>query len=206
MNKVFINEKPLSLFSGNEHMDAAFDLFIVYSNSKELRKQIQRFESDPQIKNMAVLFESESQKEKAFVSLYKIIEAAGGIVKNKENKILFIFRQGKWDLPKGKIEKGENEKEAALREVEEECGIKELQLGDKFTRTYHTYVLKEENILKISHWYKMNYSGASKKLVPQTEESITDARWMNKTEIMEAMQNTFPSIREVMELYFKTMK
>ncbi len=205
MNKVFINERYLYLFCDRKRQVAEFDFFTIYKSPTELKNSISLFEKNTSLKTMGVLFTNEEEKEKALFSIYKVIEAAGGIVKNKEGKILFIFRHGKWDLPKGKIEKGEKEKEAALREVEEECGIGDLSLHDKFTTTYHTYQLKGENCLKLSHWYKMNYNGNSLKLIPQTEEGITDARWMDKEEIKEAMKNTFSSIAEVMNLYEKEL-
>ncbi|MBK9671561.1 MAG: NUDIX domain-containing protein [Bacteroidetes bacterium] len=91
---------------------------------------------------MGIRFTSEKEKQNALNSIYTKIEAAGGIVKNKQGQLLFIFRHGKWDLPKGKIEKGENEQDAALREVEEECGIAELTLQKKLTTTFHTTILR----------------------------------------------------------------
>lgn len=201
MNKVFIMDRPLYLFCDKSRQATDFDFFTTYSTKEELKKSIALFEADESLKSMGILFETEKQKEMALFSIFKVIEAAGGIVKNKEGKILFIFRHGKWDLPKGKIEKGEKEKEAALREVEEECGITDLSLEEKFIITYHTYHLKGYNCLKISHWYKMKYNGNSMQLIPQLAEGITDARWMNKFEIEEAMKNTFSSIFEVMKKY-----
>jgi ADP-ribose pyrophosphatase YjhB (NUDIX family) len=202
MNKIFINDRAVYLLDNKDENVNFFEDKIHYSNPKNLEKSISDFEKKPHLKNMTIVFDSENQKNKAIEKIFKIIEAAGGIVKNKEGKILFIFRHGKWDLPKGKIEKGEIEKDAALREVVEECGIQNLELGEKFTSTYHTYQLKGKNILKISHWYTMRYSGDSLQLIPQLEEGITDARWLDENEIKEAMENTFASIVEVMKLYF----
>ncbi|TWR31135.1 NUDIX domain-containing protein [Mucilaginibacter pallidiroseus] len=127
-----------------------------------------------------------------------VIDAAGGLVKNTDSKYLFIFRNGKWDLPKGKIEKKEKNKVAAVREVEEECGIKVNKLEEKLCKTYHTYVYKGEVVLKRSHWYSMRYKGKAK-LVPQLEEGITDVRWFGKEEIPALVTNTFPSIIDVLE-------
>ena len=127
-----------------------------------------------------------------------LIEAAGGIVKNPEGKYLFIYRNDKWDLPKGKIEKGEKVKEAAVREVEEECGIKVNTLEEKICKTYHTYIYKGEVVLKKTHWFKMGYKGKAK-LVPQLEEGITDVRWFKKEDVATIVKNTFPSIIDVLE-------
>jgi len=127
-----------------------------------------------------------------------LIEAAGGIVKNQYGEYLFIHRNDKWDLPKGKIEKGERVKEAAVREVEEECGIEVSDLGEKICKTYHAYISREEVVLKKTHWFKMR-SDDERKLKPQKEEGITDARWFKKKGIATIIENTFPSIMDVLE-------
>lgn len=126
-----------------------------------------------------------------------VIEAAGGLVKNGKKDFLFIFRNGKWDLPKGKLEKGEKPKEGAVREVEEECGIAIDKCGKKIVNTYHVYTVKGEVVLKKTYWYKMKYKGKGK-LVPQIEEGITDVRWMGKNDIKLVAGNTFPSIMDVL--------
>jgi len=138
---------------------------------------------------------------KAFFKTVKksvtLIEAAGGLVKNEDGEYLFIFRNNKWDLPKGKIEKQEGVKEAAVREVEEECGIKVSKLDDLICKTYHSYINKGEVVLKKTYWYEMRARG-QKNLVPQTEEGITDVRWFNKSDISPIIENTFPSIMDVL--------
>ena len=128
----------------------------------------------------------------------QVIAAAGGLVKNERKECLFIFRNDKWDLPKGKIEKGEKIKEAAVREVEEECGIKVKKLGKKIGKTYHAYIYKGEIVIKKSYWFKMKCEGQDK-LKPQKEEGITDARWFTQDKMGVIEKNTFPSILEVME-------
>ncbi len=126
-----------------------------------------------------------------------LIEAAGGLVKNDNKQHLFIFRQGRWDIPKGKIEKGEGVKEAAVREVQEECGILISELGKKIGKTYHAYISRGEVVLKKTHWFKMRTEDKSK-LKPQKEEGITDARWLRKNDLGIIVENTFPSITEVL--------
>jgi hypothetical protein len=123
-----------------------------------------------------------------------LIKAAGGIVSNEANKYLFIFRNGKWDLPKGKIEKGEKSRVAAIREVQEECGISIDSIGDKICNTYHVYEFKGSLVLKKTAWYWMR-SIKQKKLVPQLEEGITDARWLSPGDWMLVRKNTYPLIR-----------
>ncbi|HTD99706.1 MAG TPA: NUDIX domain-containing protein [Mucilaginibacter sp.] len=126
-----------------------------------------------------------------------VIEAAGGMVENAKGEYLFIYRNDKWDLPKGKIEKGEKKREGAVREVEEECGITVSSIGDKICKTYHTYGYKGEVVLKRTHWYRMAYTG-TEKLKPQKEEGITDVRWFRKGHIDAIVKNTFPSIMDVL--------
>jgi 8-oxo-dGTP pyrophosphatase MutT (NUDIX family) len=126
-----------------------------------------------------------------------LVEAAGGLVKSKKDGYLFIFRNGKWDLPKGKLEKGEKPKEGAVREVEEECGISIDECGKKIVNTYHVYTLKGAVVLKKTYWFKMKYDGKAK-LKPQIEEGITEVRWMGKKDINLVAGNTFPSIMDVL--------
>ncbi len=127
----------------------------------------------------------------------KVIKAAGGLVKNESKDLLFIYRNDKWDLPKGKIEKGETVKEAAVREVEEECNITISERGDRICKTYHVYIYKDEIVLKKTYWYKMKAKG-QQKLKPQKEEGITDVRWFKPNDIDAILANTFPSILDVL--------
>ena len=129
---------------------------------------------------------------------FKTIEAAGGLVK-KGNEILMIYRLKKWDLPKGKLEKEESSAEGAIREVEEECGVK-VSLGKEICITRHTYRIKEKNILKKTTWYVMDCL-SDEKVAPQTEEGIEQVRWMNAKEVHVALQNTYQSIVHVFDKY-----
>lgn len=131
---------------------------------------------------------------------YKTIKAAGGLVR-KGDKILMIYRLKKWDLPKGKLEKGETPEQGALREVAEECGIK-VSLREHICTTRHTYNMKEKDILKKTTWYVMDCV-SDKKMTPQTEEDIEEVRWMNSKEVYVALQNTYRSIAHVFDKYEK---
>ena len=140
---------------------------------------------------------------KGFKSLFRnikrtlqIIKAAGGLVKNEHNQYLFIFRNGKWDLPKGKVENGEKTRITAVREVEEECGISIVKNGKKICNTYHIYELNDKKILKKTAWYKM-YTENQTELIPQLEEGITDVRWLGAGDLMMVRQNTYPLIRDL---------
>ena len=121
-----------------------------------------------------------------------------GLVKNKAGEILLIFRRGKWDLPKGKLDDNETLLECAVREVKEETGLKEIEAGEEIDITYHTYIEFGKHILKESHWYMMRATTAEK-LIPQTEEDITDIRWVKKDDLKNYLDNTFPTIISVIE-------
>lgn len=122
------------------------------------------------------------------------IKAGGGLVTNPKGEILMIFRRSRWDLPKGKLEAGETIEECALREVREECGIDNLALGEFLCTTHHEYIENGRAIDKESHWFTMSGSGTPK---PQTEEDITQARWVSRTQAAELLGNSYDTIREV---------
>jgi 8-oxo-dGTP pyrophosphatase MutT (NUDIX family) len=113
-----------------------------------------------------------------------------------------IFRRGKWDLPKGKLDKGETLEQCALREVEEETGLSGVQLSKPTTITYHTYDEFGKHILKESHWFKMKYT-SDKKPVPQQEEDITKIEWVHQDDLELYMENTFGTIKEVLSFLKK---
>ena len=141
--------------------------------------------------------------KKVFFKHFDLLEAAGGIVQNKEKEILFIFRKGKWDLPKGKIEKKETPETAALREIEEETGAKHLTLKKKIGETYHYYEAFGKKILKTTHWFYF-VSSKPQNLKPQEEEDITEISWIPTRDIREPMQNTYASIKSILSDFFDT--
>jgi 8-oxo-dGTP pyrophosphatase MutT (NUDIX family) len=192
--RIYINEKVILLTSAipadadkyQRIDDEQFDLQIIYQQVLEHAQQL-----------YYVLCTDPKATIKKLQNANHLVEAAGGLVKNQYGEYLFIYRNDKWDLPKGKIEKKEKTKVAAVREVEEECGIK-VKLGNKICKTYHTYIWKGKFTLKKTHWFDMNYKG-NDKLVPQLEEGITDVRWFKTEKIGEILDNTFPSIIDVLE-------
>lgn len=129
-----------------------------------------------------------------FKASFKLIVAAGGVVKNSDNKTLFIYRLDKWDLPKGKVEKEEKIDEAAIREVEEECAVTGLKITKSLQDTYHVYTMGEELVLKQTYWFEMktDFEG---ELIPQIEEDIEEVKWMSDEEINTVvLANTYASI------------
>jgi len=129
-----------------------------------------------------------------FCSRYIVIKAAGGLVYNDKDQLLMIYRNGKWDLPKGKLEKDEEIKKCAIREVEEECGISNIQIVEELQTTYHTYKLDNKNILKQTFWFKMK-SDYQRNLLPQTEEGITQVCWVSRQDIPGKAKNSYGNIR-----------
>lgn len=139
-----------------------------------------------------------------FVPAFIQVPAAGGIV-IRDEKLLFIFRKGKWDLPKGKIDEGESPEEAALREVTEECGIQRHHIIRKLPSTFHIYQSPYHDsigqwILKETHWFEMCYTELENG-TPQTNENITDIRWFTKSELDEVFANTYENLKPVIKVY-----
>ena len=131
---------------------------------------------------------------------FELVNAAGGIV-SKENRILMIHRLGKWDLPKGKINKEESPTEAAVREVEEECNIR-VKLVKKVCTTWHTYHENQTEVWKKTTWYAMTCADDID-MKPETEEGIDEVAWMGEDELHKALRSSYPSIRYVFQEYYK---
>ncbi|WP_430931932.1 NUDIX hydrolase [Saccharicrinis sp. 156] len=199
MYKVFFKDRIVFLTDNIERdLSSDFGAIFKYSNIKELQDFILNFERKQEIKKAYIYHHDMDELMELFSSCFKRIDAAGGVVFNKKNEILFIHRLGVWDLPKGKAEKGESIQATAVREVEEECAISPLKIIKALNPTWHTYTLKRKLILKKTYWYKMKYEGFDNPK-PQAEEHITAAEWIPHNEIYKAMQNTYPSIKEVLE-------
>lgn len=145
--------------------------------------------------------ENVEQLFKKYIADKIIIEAAGGMIFNDENKLLLIFRKGMWDMPKGKLDEGESIEECALREVTEETGLFSLTIDHKLQITYHTYFIGSQLILKPSHWFKMQFNGLEK-LIPQSEEDITEIRWVTEEEVVHLLPNMYASVEEMIKSYF----
>jgi len=127
-----------------------------------------------------------------------VIIAAGGLVTNEHGELLMIFRRGRWDLPKGKLDEGETIEQCALREVAEETGLSKLKAGALAGITHHTYfdTYSNTDVVKETHWYRMSAS-SQQPLIPQTEEDITDIRWVKGKELEECLENSYENIVEI---------
>lgn len=173
-----------------------YDAIHKYSNLNELRQFLRSFDGKEELKSGCVYYHDIEQLLEHVKSCYKYIQAAGGLVENEKGEYLVIDRLGKVDLPKGKQEQGETPEENALREVNEETGLRGLRLGDMICDTYHIYPLKGEMVLKRTRWYQMAVAGVPE-LVPQTEENIVSARWVGVGELAELSAGSYPSLRDV---------
>ncbi|GEN69497.1 MULTISPECIES: NUDIX hydrolase [Chryseobacterium] len=200
MYKVFVNEKKLLVSKHPEELEKS----IGYESFTTLEIALDILENTS-VKELNVFGENIDEIWKEFQKLFRIIEAAGGIVSNPEGEILFIKRLGKWDLPKGKMEKGESQEESAVREIEEETGLKDVELVQFINTTYHIYVERNgEKILKCTHWFEMNFSGEDT-FKPQAEEGITEVAWKKRQQIEnEVFPSTFKNIKLIVKDFWNS--
>jgi hydroxymethylpyrimidine pyrophosphatase-like HAD family hydrolase len=194
MYKVFINEKSI-IISNNEQ---SIEKRIIFDGALSIEIALDLIQNTS-CQEINIFGKDTLEIWQEFSKFFKIIHAAGGIVYNEKSEILFIYRLGKWDLPKGKVEKGESFDDAAIREVEEETGYSNLKLEKFINSTYHIYTERNgERILKNTHWYKMNYSGTQKGK-PQLEEGITELSWKDKQAIQrDVIPATFKNIQLIL--------
>ncbi|MDN3706132.1 NUDIX domain-containing protein [Myroides ceti] len=194
MYKVFINDKPL-LLTNKLEKETDFQLFLL--ESADINKIIVKFYQNKIQK--AILYHPDEEKIlKKLKEKITVNKAGGGLVRNSEGKVLFILRNGKWDLPKGGTEKGETIEQTAIREVEEETGVQGLSIVEKLQKTYHVFKRNGEYRLKITRWFEMktDYTGH---LMGQAEEGIEKVVWLDKEEIKEALKNSYENIKLLFE-------
>ena len=138
-----------------------------------------------------------------FRSFFDIHVAAGGVVENADGEFLFIFRRGRWDLPKGHRENNETLEETAIREVSEECGVHHLSITDRLPITYHIYIENGCKIFKETHWFKMTVPFEKQKLVPQLEEDISRVEWLQRKDFPMVRANTYSNLLQIIDLVEK---
>lgn len=193
MYKVFISDKPLNIQENTQCVTGeGVKIFVGTRRTGEAIEYLEYGKADE-----VFLLGNVEELWQELNSRYLLIEAAGGVVKNDKGQILFIYRLDKWDLPKGKIDEGETKEVAAVREVEEECGISGLEIVSELEPTYHTYEMKGRKILKRTYWFEMKTSDTSL-LIPQTEENIETVVWVDANDISQQLANTYNSIRQVL--------
>ena len=194
MYKVFVNDKPLFL-TNQVFKETDFQLFLLESADIE-QIIIKIFQN--KIQKAYLYHPDEKEILKTLKSKMPVQKAGGGLVYNRNNEVLFIFRNGKWDLPKGGIEKGEEIEYTAIREVEEETGVNKLVITNKLQKTYHIFRRNGRYKLKITHWFEMrtNFIGT---LQGQIDEGIEKVAWLSKDEIPEALKNSYENIKLLFE-------
>jgi 8-oxo-dGTP pyrophosphatase MutT (NUDIX family) len=202
--KIYFNDRPLFLCDELDpeinkyahHDDAIFiDDFsapAVNSMLHEMRRET--------VHAGIFLHANFEELKHAFWKKFHILQAGGGLVVNPKGDILFIFRRGKWDFPKGKQDPGETIEACAIREVKEETGLSQVIIKEPLLATYHAYDEDGKHILKESHWFLMQ-APDQKKLVPQEIEGIRIANWINKKEVPVLLHESFPSIRDLWEKF-----
>lgn len=204
MYKIYINDNPLFLAGKDEEKTLADHypgcLAAQYRGQvKSLLHYVDLLEKSSSPPVVALYAADPAALKADFFGLFRYLEAAGGLVFNPSGEGLFIFRRGKWDLPKGKIDPGETPLEAALREVREETGLENLQPGPSLPSTFHTYREKGKRILKQTYWFVMDTPNLT--LIPQTEEDIEKAAWFEISSFLSRKPDLYNSIREVVEAY-----
>lgn len=172
---------------------------------KELRELIDMLERINGIEDYCLHFENFLELKKDFKSNYRTVKAAGGLVKNEFDEFLFIFRRGMWDLPKGKMEKGESKEQTAVREVEEETGVCNISILKSLGKTLHTYKNRVgARIIKKSYWYLME--ATKQQPIPETSEDIQKAEWMKIQQFYQLDRPCFRNIFDVVDTYTKDLK
>ncbi|MBK9420323.1 MAG: NUDIX domain-containing protein [Flavobacteriales bacterium] len=154
----------------------------------------------PGLKGILVYHDDVEAAWNAFKSGYKLVHAAGGAVGDQHGRLLAIHRSGMWDLPKGKVEKGETVEEAAVREVEEECGLTGVRSEEPLCETWHTYERNGKQHLKCTHWFRMRADG-EQALIPQKEEDVQEARWMDAKGVLLLKREGWPSLLPVVNAW-----
>lgn len=222
--KIFINDIPVILTSssklpGLNHFDLIIDGsqqkiepkkllddVLILNASPEKVDELLHLMTDKKFKQVdSITFSSDDKKSmiKFIKKKFDIIEAAGGVVE-KDHETLLIYRKGRWDFPKGKIDKGEKKRECAIREVEEETGVR-VAIEFKIIHTWHTYIQNKKYVLKKTHWYAMSCLDDSN-MAPQAEENIDEVKFMTLTQMRSALYGSYRSIRFVIQEYHKLLK
>jgi 8-oxo-dGTP pyrophosphatase MutT (NUDIX family) len=194
MYKVFVNDKPLFLTNTVEK-ETDFRMFLL--ESVDIEQLIVNMFNN-KVKKAFLYHPDEKETLKKLKEKIPVAKAGGGLVYNKKGEVLFILRNGKWDLPKGGMEKHEEIEDTAIREVEEETGVSGLKITQKLQKTYHVFKRNGTYRLKITHWYEMktDFTGT---LFGQVEEGIEKVAWLNPEQIKEALTNSYENIKLLFE-------
>lgn len=190
MHKIFVGDKPIILATEPKEEKGIKN----YKLKPVILRRVIRKLNNSATKEARLVHKNEKKLLKKFLKKAPNVIAGGGKVYNDKGKVLFIFRNGKWDLPKGKIEKNESIEQTAIREVEEETGVKGLKIIKPLETTYHIFKRRGRYRIKITYWFEMQTSFDGK-LFPQEKEGITKVKWLGKKKIKKAMKNSYANIK-----------
>ena len=203
--KIYFDDKPLFLCDDVDstlqpyvhHDDAVFIDELNLHTVKSMIHEMQR----PSV-HAGVFFHKDLEELKTtFFKKFTIVKAGGGFVQNEKDEVLMMFRRGKWDLPKGKLDKKETIEQCAIRETEEETGLRNIELIAPLITTYHTYHEGTRSILKETKWFRMKVNG-EQKLIPQIKEQISKLEWVGNGDLEKYKKNSFPSVIDVLRAGF----
>jgi 8-oxo-dGTP pyrophosphatase MutT (NUDIX family) len=194
MYKVFVNDRPLFL-TNQVQKETDFKLFLL--ESIDIKKLIVKMFQN-KIQHAFLYHPDEKLIMKTLKAKLPVVKAGGGLVYNTKGEVLFIFRNGKWDLPKGGTEKNETMEETAIREVEEETGVTGLKITNKLPKTYHIFKRNGRYKLKVTYWYEMltDFNGTPQ---GQEEEGIERVEWVNPKDIKFLLENSYENIKLLFE-------
>lgn len=204
--KIYVNGRPVFLGTPESIGDLGLmpnkDVFVApyLGKRKTIKQYLDLLDKNRAVQLVALYADDAERLWADFQSCFRLLEAAGGAVRNPAGELLVFFRRGSWDLPKGKIDPGETPEQAAVREVQEETGLPQPTLGDFIGHTWHTYEQKGERILKKTWWYHMETTDT--RVVPQTEEDIEEIRWVEPAAWLASGPVVYGSIRDVIEKAF----
>lgn len=190
MHQIFVNDKLIILTTKVEKEDGFKNYLLKKVN---IGKVIKRLNSSD-LEAVRFVGKNEDKLIHNFLKLLPNVVAGGGKVYNSRGEILFIFRNDKWDLPKGKTEKNESIEETSIREVEEETGVQGLEIVKPLNTTYHIFKRNGKHKIKVTYWFEMKtmFEG---KLHPQENEGITKVEWLSPQESQKALENSYANIK-----------
>lgn len=193
--KIFFNDRHIKLDTMS-FATVGYQSVEYFTDVDQLKQLVDKFVADETAPDTCILAENVNDLKKAFLSLFPIVHAAGGVIHDGDDEYLVIDRKGYSDLPKGKAEEGEGAVETAMREVMEETGLVGMNVIDRIGETYHTYYIDGHMVLKETVWFSMSVPGRPK-LTPETDEGITSARWVSRKMMRKEADKTYKSLRDL---------